>query len=597
MSYPFSGCGIAGGFRFKGNKTVDINKMVKTLHHRGPNDSGVWTNDFISLGHARLSILDLSNKGHQPMIRKTAVLTYNGEVYNFQELKDILILDGVSFESTTDTEVLLYAYLKWGTKMIEKLNGFFAFAIWDEQLQSLFLGVDRLGVKPLFYYKNDDLFCFASEVEALLTSGVVPPIPDLDVIFKSCVISHSLLGGDGTAVKDVTSLTPGHFMEISKDGNMKISKYWDLPDADPSLQNISKEEAISKMKNVVEDAIRLRMISDVPVCSFLSGGIDSSLITAVASEINPISAFCINYGARNSDNEYSEKVANHLGDSRVKFNTVDVRLEEVTVESLSQIVDMSTIQQDARVISVYQNYKAIADNGFKVVLNGQGADEVHAGYAFSSNFQRIYYDITKPEQRPEELLRKTVKGLDLSNLRPDRADEARREVEESMLKRLHRYSNSNSDLEQVSRVLTQLTLRAWFRHEDFYSMRHSVECRVPFSDHRIVELCFKLPFDIHVDMEKSSGKQLLRAISRDHLPEDVVERPKQNFPSGDLNILIEGLKRIIDSNWESILSCDLLQKVFRLDRPKEEVLEWGVDDLWLVVYIWLWNQRLESFSK
>jgi len=595
----FSGCGTCGFFAFNGCKVRgDVTAMVNSMNHRGPNSKGEWENDGVHLGHTRLSIQDLSDKGHQPMIRKSAVITFNGEIYNFGDIREILLQDGIEFDSTTDTEVLLYGYLKWGTSVVERLNGFFSFAIWDQEKQFLWVVNDRLGVKPLYYYANENFFVFASEVETLLKSKVVPVELDWDVVIPFAVFSAAVLDINYTPVKGVLSLTPGHHLTVTKDGKVVKTKYWDIPNPDPALEGLTSEEAAQTLKGLAEDAIRLRMIADVPLCSFLSGGIDSSLITAHASSFAPLTSFCVNYGARNSDNEFSEKVVEHLGD-RVVYKNVDIALTEVTIEQIEKTIDLSVFSVDDRILSLYANYKAIKDHGFTVVLNGQGADEVLAGYVASPWFAAQFYNVYDPEDTFAKKLGGMHAQLDwnASNL-TDLAKTAREKIQtyyQSEIDKIDQYQTS--EIHKVSRWLSQHTLRCWFRQEDFNSMRHSIECRVPFSDHRIVEYCFKLPFHLHFDKENKIGKVLLRSVASHHLPPDVAKRPKQNFPSGDPNLLKKGLTKIILQHSAEMTACPLTTAIYKIENLVNEVDKWDGEDLWRVVNLWLWNKKFSQLRK
>jgi len=597
-SIMFSGCGIAGALSFKSAPfQADLDAMIKYLKHRGPDDHGLWKTEGVQLGHTRLSILDLSLAGHQPMRRKTAILTFNGEIYNFQQIREVLLLDGIEFASTSDTEVLIYAYLKWGTDVLERLNGFFSFAIWDEEKDYLFIATDRLGVKPLYYYADEQVFCFGSEVEALLRSGAVPLEIDYDVAVPMAIFTPGLLDLNKTPIKGVYSLTPGHYMIIRKTGDVKVTKYWELPSPDPALKDITSQQATEKVKELFLESVKLRMISDVPVCSFLSGGIDSSLITAVASNINPITSFCVSYGARNSDNEYSEKVVAHLGD-RVNYKTVDIKLQEVTLEEIVETVDFSYFTVDSRILSLYQNYKAIKENGFKVVLNGQGADEVFAGYVASQFFRALFLDPTDPESTLAQKLSQIVeKNLDLSLNNPSTkpyVEKLKAQIEEN-----HQKVSSLpvSEIEKTFRLLSQTTLRCWFRQEDFHSMRHSVECRVPFSDHHLVEYAFRLPYHIHYQSDYTVGKVLLRQVSESFLPVDVVNRPKQNFPSGDEDLLRAGVLKILHTHFDAVRTSPLVSAIYQTDKLEPSTFDdWPTEELFRAINLWVWEKKLNSIK-
>ena len=259
--------------------------MTDSIIHRGPDGEGQWTDNNIGLGHRRLAIIDLSPAGHQPMQTKDGryILTYNGEVYNFKELRIELESLGYQFHSNTDSEVVLNAFAEWKDKCVEKFNGMFAFAIWDKKSQKLFLARDRYGIKPLYYYKTNQTIVFGSEIKAIIQSGLCRSLLDKEALVEYLTFQNFFT--DKTLFKNVKMLLPGHYAYIETSGRMNVKKYWDF-NFNGDLK-ISEAEAVDEIERLFKQAVQRQLISDVPINSYLSGGIDSGAKTMVASKLLP----------------------------------------------------------------------------------------------------------------------------------------------------------------------------------------------------------------------------------------------------------------------------------------------------------------------
>jgi len=277
-------CGISGVIYKKKNKKdyqSEIRKMNKYIHHRGPDDNGVYIGEKFAFGHTRLSILDLSSAGHQPMIYKDKfVITYNGEIYNYLEIKNELLNLGYKFNSHSDTEVILLGYVAWKEKIVDKLNGMFAFAIYDIEEKSCFIARDRTGVKPLYYYETDEELYFFSEPKQIIMSNILDAIPNENSIKEYLAYQFTL--SDETFFQGIKKLLPGHFIKYQNDAKT-ITQYWSLDNIEID-ETISYDKAKEDIEYLVNDAIKLRLRSDVKIGCYLSGGIDSSIVSTISSE-------------------------------------------------------------------------------------------------------------------------------------------------------------------------------------------------------------------------------------------------------------------------------------------------------------------------
>jgi asparagine synthase (glutamine-hydrolysing) len=669
----FSGCGMCGAVGFLGApnalSSLDMPAMVKSMHHRGPNGNGIFTapstwhvvwsfrqenffhlfclpNTFsidlssdVSFGHTRLSILDLSDNGKQPMTKGEFTITYNGEVYNYPDLRSTLLQSqpNLKLDSTTDTEILVRSiehcinnHSGEGYPSISPLlntfNGFFAFGVWDASRQRLLVVRDRYGIKPLYYYhKKDSFFAFASEVETLLASKLFSPVVDMDTLHLFGNIGSFFGQTSKTLVEGVHSLNPGQGMWIdAKTGTVETFVYYTLPLEDPELASITKEEAVAHMKHLLEDSIQLRMVSDVPLSSFLSGGIDSSVITAIASHsafigssdaqssnihspehpesisgTNAVTAYTVTYlgqgqnaGAA-ADEEYARKVSVHLGPKLVNHKFVSVDPMTFTLDEIDEISDLGTFSDDDRLLTVLMNYRAVKKEGFSVILNGQGADEAMGGYIGIGWFKGGMVDIQDPEKplfdnvlnfiMDDKLFNEPVKAW---------APKARESFH-------HSWAQYRGSLPQVAmQWLFNTSLHRILRFEDYLSMRSAVECRVPILDYRLVDFCFRLPWRIHCHLEEYTGKVLLRELSKAYLPIDVCERPKQTFPNVNMEALNIRLRALIIENLPAIRECPLIKYVWIAEvfATPEGLDKCTSSDFWVIIVYWRWWLKFASYG-
>jgi asparagine synthase (glutamine-hydrolysing) len=401
-------CGIIGVVAScAADRGAAIEKALQLMHHRGPDDRGVWVDDSIMLGHTRLSILDLSPLGHQPMTDRSArfAITFNGEIYNYLELRQELIELGHQFLSKTDTEVLLAAYIEWGNSCLQRLQGMFAFAIWDKVAKTLFLARDRTGEKPLYYYLRDRTFYFGSELRALVS--LLPKVPDLDPAAIDAYLHYQFVPEPRTPLVGIEKLPAAHYLLI-KSPELEIlpQRYW-------SLENIAPIEGdpVTLIRQQLDRTIELTLRSDVPVGVSLSGGIDSGGIASLAAPKyrDTLQAFSVGYPDRPAFDERrkAEKLAKQLG---LPFYEVELKTAEL-VDLFPDLISMS--DDPVADIAAYGHYavsKLAADRNVKVVLGGIGGDELFWGYAWcaesvSLSTQKQQLLKTSPRSRPSgELL-------------------------------------------------------------------------------------------------------------------------------------------------------------------------------------------------
>eukprot|EP01125_Pyxidicula_operculata_P001326 TRINITY_DN11223_c0_g1_i1.p1 TRINITY_DN11223_c0_g1~~TRINITY_DN11223_c0_g1_i1.p1 ORF type:complete len:613 (+),score=95.85 TRINITY_DN11223_c0_g1_i1:53-1891(+) len=602
MSQHFQGCGIAGCYVFNSNEgkqketlsNIDVESMVEKLKHRGPDGNHIWRKDGVVFGHTRLSILDLSENGKQPMTRDHLTLTYNGEIYNFLEIKQTLVEKGYTFSTGTDTEVLLRSFQEWGIECVNKFNGFFAFAIWDDKEKKLYLSLDRLGIKPLFYYFSEDAILFSSEVESLMASYYIPTELDWNTAMDFiCCCSFADL--DKTPVKGVLGVPPGHYMVVSSDGTHKIEKYWDIPFSDETYVNYTTEQLTDEFQKLFENSVNLRFTrSDVPVSIFLSGGLDSSTCCAVATKSSnqKIRFFTIDHPEGDcEDLRFSKIVADSL-EGKGELSLVPSLPVKITVEAINELLDLSCMIDEMRQISIYQNYKAIRDNGFKVVLNSQGADEIMGGYVGLPNFYNSVLDVRTGEMIFHKVFETSIHSDNITESAINHLIDYQKRTSQ----RFKDICGKATGLEAVSRWLVKNSLRRFLKFEDFLSMKNSVECRVPFLDHNIVEFCFKVPFDKHIIKEERRGKILLKNVVERLLPEEVANRPKQPFPFPNMDSVREDVILIIKENFNDIKKCSMVNKNYKIENILDNFDKFQYQELWDVVALWLWEERFYKYG-
>lgn len=538
--------------------------MTDALAHRGPDDSGLFESDSVTLGHRRLTIIDLTRDGHQPMSDPQALvtLTFNGEIYNFRELRATLEGLGHRFVSTSDTEVLLHAYLQWGEACVERLNGMFAFAIWDARDRSLLVVRDRLGVKPLYYAEvsrpghEGTQLVFASEIKGVVASGAVSREVEPQSVYH--FMGFEFVPGQRTIFRDVRELEPGCLMRW-KNGRIEKRRYWQL-DLTPKVR--SHDEYKERLREQLRKSTQMQLVADVPVGVFLSGGLDSTALVSFASELGPMQSFSMGYEDRSySEMDHARFVAEAYGTDHH-----EILLTNLSPETLEKVVwHLDEPMSDLATAAFFTMCKRVRPH-VKVCLSGEGGDEAMAGYdRFKASRLNAAYTklpgvlrrgLIEPtllgmRDRPTKkgavnVLKRFVEG---ANLPPDGGHLRwqyfmRPALEDSLFRHdfLARVSRDPfapvreaaaraTGYDRISReIFVDTTLSmpgSILAKVDKMSMAHGLEVRVPFLDHEYVELCASIP-----SSEKLRGMNT-RAIYREAmtglLPERVIKRKKQGY--------------------------------------------------------------------
>jgi len=550
-------CGIAGALNFNHQPVAhnQIKAMTDSIAHRGPDGEGQYIDAFLGLGHRRLAIIDLSPAGHQPMQThcERFTITYNGELYNFKELRIQLEALGYHFHSNTDTEVVLNSFTEWGKQCVHKFNGMFAFAIWDTKEKKLFVARDRYGVKPLYYYKNHKSFIFGSEVKAIIASGLYNSKLDKEGLVEYLTFQNFFT--DKTLFQDIHLLMPGYYAFIDAAGNFEKHQYWDFNFCG-SLK-ISEEEAIEETDRLFTQAVQRQLISDVPVNSYLSGGIDSGAITMVASNLIPhMHTFTVGF-------DLSSASGLELSfDERAKAEHISYLAKTEHYEMVLKAGDMERCMDDyvwhleePRVGQSYPNYYAakLASKFGKVVLSGTGGDELFGGYpwryfysgdsiSFNSFIDQYYLKWQRliPNTQQHELLAPIWDNVSHVWTRDIFAD-----IFSSFKKK---NLNGEDSFNQSLYLEAKTFLHGLLVVEDKLSMAHSLETRVPFLDNDLVDFASQLPKSLKIantpkevdennlrDKEKAQaqGKTILRKTLSKYLDKQVTENKKQGFSSPD----------------------------------------------------------------
>jgi len=623
-------CGIGGKLFFDRARVVDpalLSQMSAVLRHRGPDDAGVYYDGQIGLAHRRLSIIDLSPAGHQPMsnIDGTVWITYNGEVYNFLDLRKELENDGVTFRSKTDTEVILSLYERHGTDCIRYLRGMFAFAIWDGRSRSLFLARDRLGKKPLYYYHDAEKFVFASEPKGILQDPEIPVSADFQAIHH--YLTFGYVPSPQSAFLGFRKLPPAHYLVV-RDGKVQVERYWRLR---YDLKNrLTEEEQCEQLLANLREAVRIRMISDVPVGAFLSGGIDSSTIVALMSEFSsgPVKTFCMGF----EEEEYNEIPYARLVAERYGTDHHEFVVKPDVVAVLPELIwYYNEPYADCSAISTYYLAK-MTQQHVGVALNGDGGDENFAGYGrYLDNLSEVWFD------RLPWLLRRSLESTakmlpDLGHsrglyLRGKRwlaaaCQEPRRRYARWISFFLNTWKTelytpsfreAMGSCDSVGLLLDAYPCGdhadvvdgalaadvAMYLPEDLLvkvdiaTMAHSLEARSPMVDHRFMEFAASLPSDRK--LKGGTKKYILKQAVRELLPAAVIDRPKQGFgvPIGPWF-----RKELREMAYDVLLSSrcvgrGLFQRAYLqqiLDEHMQGRVSWH-PQLWCLLMLELWFQR------
>ena len=572
-------CGIGGIVYHDRNRPVcvtDLRRMCDTLVHRGPDDEGFFTDGNVGLGMRRLSIIDLAS-GHQPISNEdgSVWIVFNGEIYNFRELRKELAHKGHEFSTDSDTETIVHAYEEYGEDCVKKLNGMFSFAIWDKRTRKLVLARDRVGIKPLYYYVDDSCLVFGSELKAVLEYQEVPR--ELDHEALDTFLTFEYIPAPLSILKGISKLSPGHVL-VLQDGEVSVTQYWDV--RCETIDGI-EEDLGQSFYELLKDAVRMRLISDVPLGAFLSGGIDSSTIVCMMSEImdRPVKTFSIGFDDPSyNELRYARTVARHLGTDHH-----ELVIQPDIVDLVERLVGY--LDEPLADVSIFPTYlvSKMARQNVTVVLSGDGGDELFAGYDWyvADRIERHYRRL--PATLRTGLIPLVMDRVPPTSRKKGAVNKLKRFVEGSVLSpRLRHYRWSTFLTEGKKSLLYGEGLKESLDHRDSYSrfvaylkaheeadplwqeqfadlktylvddilvkvdrmsMANSLETRVPFLDHRVVEFVTNLPSDLKLRGFKT--KYLLKQTMSGRLPAEILSRGKEGFSIPIKNWLRHELKPML----------------------------------------------------
>jgi asparagine synthase (glutamine-hydrolysing) len=559
-------CGITGIFHTGGLPVspIVLRKMTDAIAHRGPDGEGFYTDSFVALGHRRLSIIDLSPAGHQPMMSGDGqlVLTYNGEIYNFQELRVELEARGYRFRSRTDSEVLLYALAEWNEKALDRLNGMFAFAAWDRNRQELLLARDRYGIKPLYYTFGNSTLLFGSEVKAILAHPDYTTALDTPALLEYFTFQN--LFTDRTLFKDVRLMPAGTFLRVALGARAmpEPQRYWDYTFEEPECPSDDREY-LEELDRLFNQAVNRQLVSDVEVGSYLSGGMDSGSITAVAARQLPyLKTFTCGFdlsSASGLELAFDERTAAEAMSARFKTEHYEMVLKAGDMERV--MPRLTRHLEEPRVGQSYPNFYTaqLASKFVKVILSGTGGDELFGGYpwryyraAVNDDFEQYIdkYYVYWQRLIPNTEIRKVFRPIwsDVSHVWT-------RDIFRDVFNgHAHTLSRPEDYINHSLYFEARTFLHGLLFVDDKLSMAHGLETRVPFLDNDLVDFAMKVPTRLKLGYlgevvrlnenevgsktaryfeQTRDGKRLLREAMQRYVPADVTERPKQGFSAPD----------------------------------------------------------------
>lgn len=617
-------CGLLGVVDYKKNISTSLfQDMLNSLKHRGPDDEGieVFSLDSYSvlLGHRRLSIIDISSNGHQPMLYEHLAIIYNGEVYNFRNIRQELILEGYSFDSDSDTEVILKSYHFWGMHCIDKFRGMFAFAIYNSKQQEIVVFRDRVGVKPLYYSLTDDTLMFSSELKPLLNHSRFNK--DIDFEAVSSYLQFGYIHAPKTIFKNVQKLLPGHYLKYDIVSKELVKEcYWNINDFYEN--QVVREDITDELEAIIIEAFNLRMISDVPIGTFLSGGIDSSLITAIVQKNSkiPINTFTIGFeDGKYDESNYARDIAEYLGTNHTELIC---KKEDVlaTIKKLPKIFDEPFADSSAIPTVLVSE---LAKQKVSVVLSGDGGDELFCGYTSYALMEERFRLLSKiPFKRTvnkllnltpipifmfnrvnEKLYRKIVKLKNIlehedivNSFKVSNSIFTKDEIKK-LIKEDYYFSEdvpaTTSNLEKMmisdfkGYLPDDLMVKV-----DRSTMSTSLEGREPFLDHKIIEFAASIP------ISHKKNKKILKDVLARYMPEYLFIREKQGFGIPINSWLRKDLKYLVDQylsedliNEYNVFNYDYVSKLLELFYAEKN------DDskIWVLLMFQMWfSENIES---
>ena len=644
-------CGIAGIISLRGEKTLQaicLHKMTEQMKNRGPDDEGYVLIDTetgqiksyfgdstsiknkhikrvqsntdlhvsstynlksnIALGHRRLSIVDLSFHGHQPMSDSTGRfwIVYNGEIYNYKEIRQKLINLGHNFIGCSDTEVLLHSFMEWGIACLHKFNGMFAFAIYDNHTKEIFFARDRIGIKPFYYTIQDGQFIFASDIKTIIASGLYKAEIDWEGLWHN--LSLGVAPRPITTFKDVYSLEQAHWMKLDMYGKIAKERYWDIPIGAQDF-TMSEGDAIELLEQELIKSVKYRLIADVDVGTFMSGGIDSTLISAIASTLHPgIKAFTLGF-----DKSLSEFNEVDQASETAKMQKMEHIIKIVNPEDIISNIDDIVLIHEEPYYAISPNYtisKFVSENNIKVVLNGIGGDELFAGYSYYNKRLNIW----KKAKKINLLLKLLPYGLngklntlkDFSNINKivdfylyhhSNFKEGEKRI---LFKSINKFNTSETfndlydvgdkvftdDIEMISYcdIMSYIGNHHVYRVDQF-TMNFSIEGRFPFLDHNLIQAAFKIPSKYKI--KEGKQKYILKKVAEKYIAKSCLNMGKRGF-SFPLKHWMESNHKLRELTKKSI-SVLKSKEFFKLGSKN---LSLNYQQIWHLVMVELWIEKL-----
>lgn len=627
-------CGICGYYSFKNEiSSENILEMNNAIRHRGPDDEGFWISDGlkgesfsgndstqkikeafpvlnessskIALGFRRLSIVDLSEKGHQPMLSddEKITITFNGEIYNFKKIRKELESLGYLFKSNSDTEVILKSYEEWGTEMFPRFDGMFAIALVDLEKQKLILGRDRIGLKPLFYFKNENALIWASEIKSILKNEYIKPEINWNGVYTNFLFQTTLT--PETCFQNVFSLEPASFLILDlNDFTFSKQFYWNFPTEE--LENVTEEEAVVKVDQLLSESVKEQLFADVPVTSMMSGGIDSTLITAKAKPFkNDINAFTISYQFSESEVKNASLMAEKID---IQHNIKKVSDDEI----LNQLKEnIQHFEEPYSGLEVLMNAAEFAKNkGFKVVLSGNGADELFAGYSHSlklnkwlsmKKFNAIRHFIftnddfsrkVKNYFSQDDMLdffRQSQVGMKPFEAKNVFSDAVFNTVKTNLKdKKLSETKDYQGLFEYDMKY--SLSSHHVFR-DDLSAMKYGVEFRYPYLSNDLIDYVSALPEKLRYN--GIQNKPLLRKVAEKYLPSEILKMPKRgfSFPFAHFIKTEPKVREFILENLNSLKKRNFFKPEVINEWWNNQKNEYDCVKIWQLVTFELWYQK------
>lgn len=627
-------CGICGYYSFKNEiSSENILEMNNAIRHRGPDDEGFWisngskgesfsgndstqkiketfpvlneSSSKIALGFRRLSIVDLSEKGHQPMLSddEKITITFNGEIYNFKKIRKELEDLGYHFKSNSDTEVILKSYEEWGTEMFPKFDGMFAIALIDLEKQKLILGRDRIGLKPLFYFKDENALIWASEIKSILKNQYIKPEINWNGVYTNFLFQTTL--APETCFQNIFSLEPASFLILDlNDFTFSKQFYWNFPTEE--LENVTEEEAVAKVDQLLSESVKEQLFADVPVTSMMSGGIDSTLITAKAKPYkNDINAFTISYQFSESEVKNASLMAEEID---IQHNIKKISDDEI----LNQLKEnIQHFEEPYSSLEVLMNAAEFAKNkGFKVVLSGNGADELFAGYSHSlklnkwlsmKKFNAIRHFIFTNDDFSRKVKNYFSQDDMLDFFRQSQVGMKPFEAKNMFSKGIFNFIQTNLKDKKLSETKDyqglfeydmkySLSSHHVFR-DDLSAMKYGVEFRYPYLSNDLIDYVSSLPEKLRYN--GIQNKPLLRKVAEKYLPSEILKMPKRgfSFPLAHFIKTEPKVREFILENLNSLKKRNFFKPEVIDEWWNNQKNEYDCVKIWELVTFELWYQK------